>query len=134
MEDKNISADSWDGGSSDSLFKFAAEGDSITGLLLTKKTNKGNFGEYMVANLLTKDGEVAVMCPGGLSNELKKPQYQDGGRVIVMITLDALKDTGKGNPFKAFSVKFAVVTEARLAAHGIKTFDGAATTEDEVPQ
>lgn len=131
MSEKKTAEESWDGGSSDALFKFANVGDTVTGLLLTKKMQKGTFGEYMIANLLTKDGEVAVMCSGGLTSELKKPQYQEGGKVILQITLTELKDTGKGNPFKAFSTKFAVATESRLAAHGIKTFDGESESSDE---
>jgi len=127
---KAAAEDNWDGGSSDQLFKFEKAGDTVVGLLLTKKMNKGNYGEYMVANVLTKDGEVAVMCSAGLASELQKPQYQEGGKVIVQMTLTELKDTGKGNPFKAFSTKFALATEARLAAHGIKTFDSETTTEE----
>lgn len=134
MSGKETAADSWDGGSSDALFKFDKVGDSVTGLLLAKKFQKGNFGEYMIVNLLTKEGEIAVMCSKGLSEELKKPQYQDGGKIIVQISLTELKDTGKGNPFKAFSTRFAIATEQRLAAHGIKTFDGeGSATDEEIP-
>lgn len=123
--------DGWDGGSSDALYKFDTVGQSITGLILTKKMQQGINGDYMILNLLTKDGEVAVMCPSGLTTEMKKPQYQEGGKVIVQITHTDVKDTGKGNPFKMFSTKFGLATEARLAANGIKTFDGEATTDEE---
>lgn len=117
--------DEWDQESSGGeLFKFEAIGDTLTGLLMNTKTGKTNLGMATFYTLLSKDGEHTFVPTKALNEDLAKYVRMYGiGKVILNITLTELRKGAYASPFKVFKVRAALATEARLATHGIPTFD-----------
>jgi hypothetical protein len=130
MNKTNEGADiQWETESLDSLYKWSEVGQTVTGLLLSKKKQKGDYGDYLLVDILTPTGEIAFACTKALTDELSKMQYQPNN-TIVKIELTELKDTGKKEPFKKFKVLSAPATESRLQALGITVYATEAETEE----
>ena len=91
-----------------------AEGDTISGTLARAAEVNTRFGAKIVLELdgarkvvaggeSAPDGDYAVWPTPGLLNALDECEADQGDFVVV--TLTELIDTGKGNPFKRFSVE-----------------------------
>lgn len=102
-----------DSSSDEFTWKAAAPGDTLTGTLISVKEVTTRYGAKVVLNLascseITVNGDAvkakdATVWPTqGLLNALGEAEAQKGDEVT--ITLVDLIDTGKGNPFKAFTV------------------------------
>lgn len=125
--------DDWEQESSGGeLFKFEEVGTELTGLLIGKKRGKTQLGDADFYSILTKNGEVTFVPTKALGEDLAKYVRMYGiGKVILNITLTDLKKGAYASPFKVFRVRAALATEARLAAHGIPTFDQESTPADD---
>lgn len=85
-------------------------GDSITGRIANVREKDTKFGTKVIVGLKTAEGDVEFwMKPhnsaGGLTPAMEA--FQASGADIgdtVTITLEELKDVGKGNPMKMYSV------------------------------
>jgi len=134
--DNEVARDDWDTESTGgSLFKFEKVGDKLTGLIVNKKSGKTNIGPADFYTLQTTKGEHTFIPTKALGDDLTKflRQYGGIGKVLVAIELTELKKGNFASPFKVFKVRAGIATEARLAAHGIQTFDSDTISADEAP-
>lgn len=125
--------DSWDQESTGgALFKFDTVGQKVTGLVVNRKEGKTKLGEGIFWSVLTKNGEVTFIPTKALGEDLDKFKRQYGiGKFLVEIEFTEEKKGNYPSPFKIFRVRAGLATEARLAAHGIQTYDQETTSDDE---
>jgi len=103
--------------SEDFTWKAVAEGDSVLGTIKSVEEVNTRYGQKAIIKMTDVDhvvsdgethdlgtGQLLIIWPTpGLIDEMSKSGADEGD--VVEIELAELVDTGKGNPFKQFSVE-----------------------------
>jgi hypothetical protein len=85
--------------------KFANEGDTIAGKILSMKEEESKFpgrGPQVVLVIDTPDGPRTTYCNASAEQGLKNGGAKVGSKVAIVFK--GTMNTGKGRPFKLFSV------------------------------
>lgn len=131
-KDKSIEEDimDWEQESSGGeLFKWTEVGQKVTGLLTNKRVVNTRLGAMSVYDILTSKGELAVPGTKSLNEQMRR--YPGNGTFIIEMEFTKEVKGNYPNPFKQFTVRAALVTDARLAALGIKVFNEEATPAED---
>lgn len=88
--------------SSGGSMKFQNEGDCIAGKILSMREEDGKYGKQTIIVLDTPDGPRTVYANASMARGLEEGQAKVGSKVAVVFK--GTMSTGKGRPFKLFSV------------------------------
>lgn len=120
-KDENASIDWEQESSGGELYKWEKPGQKVTGLYTNRRVVNTRLGAMTVYDVLTSKGEIAVPGTKSLNEQMKR--YPHDGKFIVEMEFTKEVKGNYPNPFKQFTVRAAMATEARLKALGVKVFN-----------